>query len=197
MLIGFVWIPFGTTICVLVAKQKNLNVSTYGWAGATYSALFLVPWIYLILRMCGLSMSNGMIYLAYALLYAVWVFAVVMSPILYEYSVVLLIVSLLSLVASLILLIDRYRSDREYDAQIYRKSSPERVGRTSTTSLPHFLYILPFILLFIWLLLVSLLSRSEVSVLELLSPLLLYTGGLATLLIIGTLILITVNVARK
>ena len=197
VLIGLVWMPFGAAICVFVAKQRNLNASTYGWAGATYSALFLVPWIYLVLRMCGVSMWNGITYLAYALLYAVWIFAVVLHPTSYDF-VALLIVSLLSLVASLILLIDRHRSDREYDAQGSRSLPPKRLGRSSTTDLPSLLYILPFILLFIWLLLMSFISWSEVSVPELLlSPLLLYTGGFATLLIASTLLLVTVNFARE
>ncbi len=70
--VGLLWSPFAATICFLIARKRGLMWDGYGWAGFRYSVLFLLPWMYLVLRMAGVPASKVVERAGYALLYGVW-----------------------------------------------------------------------------------------------------------------------------
>ena len=72
MPLGILWSPFGALICALIARRRALPVKYYAGMGAWHSALLLLPWIYLVLRMTGRTVSRGWISFGYFILYAVW-----------------------------------------------------------------------------------------------------------------------------
>ena len=44
---SMIWAPFGALACALIAWRRGLNPYRYAVAGAAYSALFFLPWVYL------------------------------------------------------------------------------------------------------------------------------------------------------
>ena len=49
------WAPFGALVCALIAWRRGINLYRCAVAGAAYSALFFLPWVYLAARMLGSS----------------------------------------------------------------------------------------------------------------------------------------------
>ena len=72
MVVGLVWSPVAALICLLIASVRGLREEGYGSAGFRYSVLFLLPWIYLALRMAGMPPSKVVERIGYALLYGLW-----------------------------------------------------------------------------------------------------------------------------
>ena len=70
--ISMVWAPFGALICALVAWRKGLNWRRCAIAGAVCSALFFLPWAYLVTRMLGWAIPKPLVAIPYVVLYAAW-----------------------------------------------------------------------------------------------------------------------------
>lgn len=70
---GLLWSPFAALICALIAHIRGLSVRRYARAGAVYSALFFLPWVYLVARMFGKSVPKQVVAAVYIILYGgVW-----------------------------------------------------------------------------------------------------------------------------
>ena len=72
MLLGWLWSPFAALICWLRARSLGLDARRYAKAGALYSALFFLPWLYLTLRMFGKTVADWMVSAGYFVLYLIW-----------------------------------------------------------------------------------------------------------------------------
>lgn len=79
MVLGLLWSPFGALICFSVARFRRLDGDGYGRAGFLYSALFLLPWAYLALRIAGASIPNLVARAGYAFAYGLWLAAAAVS----------------------------------------------------------------------------------------------------------------------
>lgn len=72
------WAPFAALVCALIASRKTeLEVWKHALAGAVYSALLLMPWIYLVMRMLGRRFSRKTIRPIYICLYLLWMCLIV------------------------------------------------------------------------------------------------------------------------
>lgn len=80
--LGIIWAPFGTAICILVAKKKQLPVLKFAVAGALFSMFLLLPWFYLITRMIGKKLPRFAIKSSYVIIYISWLF----GPFLYYFG---------------------------------------------------------------------------------------------------------------
>ena len=74
MPLGPLWAPFAALICYLTARAKGLSPGRYAAIGALYSALFFLPWVYLIARMYNKTIPNALVWTGYVVLYAIWFF---------------------------------------------------------------------------------------------------------------------------
>lgn len=72
LILGVLWTPFAVFICRRIAHARGLDVDSYGGAGAGYSALFFLPWIYLVVRMLDRNPPSVLIRASYVLLYVCW-----------------------------------------------------------------------------------------------------------------------------
>ena len=70
--LGLLWSPIAATISWRLARNRGLHGLGYAFAGAVYSALFLVPWLYLTMRLVGKMPPIWMIGFSYFLLYLAW-----------------------------------------------------------------------------------------------------------------------------
>ena len=77
MVFGLLWSPFAALICRLVAHVRRLLGNGYGGAGFRYSLLFLLPWVYLVLRMAGVPVPRVVVRVGYGILYGFWIAAAV------------------------------------------------------------------------------------------------------------------------
>ena len=77
--VGVLWSPFAAFWCARVARGSGLSARSYAVRGGVYSALFLLPWVYLILRMTGKPGGRAVATCSYALLYAIWFIFVMLS----------------------------------------------------------------------------------------------------------------------
>lgn len=160
LLVGLIWAPFAAITCILIAHSKSLNVIRYGVVGAVYSAAFILPWIYLTLRMFGVRTKRGIVLFVYCALYiCVWmpgpiainiVIALELFP---SISTLILIVNVLIGIKSIRAIQRRDRYDRRNDTSLAMKYSQEHVNDMWTKSLPDSTYIVPFALIPIWILL--------------------------------------------
>ena len=71
--IGIVWSPVGALLCGIAARKRGLSTARYAIAGAFYSALFILPWIYFMLRLLNRKAPNDLVYLGYIIIYTAWV----------------------------------------------------------------------------------------------------------------------------
>ena len=73
MVFGLLGAPLAALICAIISRVRGLGDS-YAGTGAWYSMLFILPWIYLVLRMIGYKSfgSDRLAQLGYAILYGVW-----------------------------------------------------------------------------------------------------------------------------
>ncbi len=70
--LGLLWMPFGALICSQTARVRSLPDDGYGATGAGYSALMLLPWVYLVVRMLGRRVPRPVIWAGYSYIYACW-----------------------------------------------------------------------------------------------------------------------------
>ena len=71
--IGVLWSPFAAVMCYNKAESAGLPSIRYALIGALYSALFLMPLIYLTARMDGRRVPYFLVVLGYSLLYGcIW-----------------------------------------------------------------------------------------------------------------------------
>ena len=66
------WAPFAAWICARSARKKGLDVRRHAIAGALYSTLMFLPWVYLILRMNGGKVTDTAVRLFYIGAFAFW-----------------------------------------------------------------------------------------------------------------------------
>lgn len=71
--IGIVWSPVAALLCGIAAHKRGMSTARYAIAGAFYSALFILPWIYLMLRLLGRKAPTDLVYLGYIIIYTAWV----------------------------------------------------------------------------------------------------------------------------
>ena len=76
--VGLVWTPFAAAICLIVARARRLGGEGWGKAGAQYSLLFFLPWVWLVLRMMGVPIPAAVARAGFALLYCLWLLASVL-----------------------------------------------------------------------------------------------------------------------
>ena len=72
---GILWSPFAALICALIASIRGLPIRRCALAGAVYSILLFLPWVYLVARMLGKSIPKQVVVAVYILLYGVvWLY---------------------------------------------------------------------------------------------------------------------------
>ena len=76
--VGLIWTPFAAAICLIVARARRLGDEGWGKAGAQYSLLFFLPWVWLVLRMAGVPIPAAVARAGFALLYCLWLLASVL-----------------------------------------------------------------------------------------------------------------------
>lgn len=160
VLFGLVWAPFGALICRRIARSRGFNPRRYAIAGAVYPVLFFLPWVYLVMRMRGRSVSVVVVRNIYILLYGAWLVLPIWS--LYKFMSVYLraedleealtvglalISSILMFVGSLVM-IAVVRKKAKYKIVDAPGGSDESIR---DDVLPHIAYILPFLYLMFWL----------------------------------------------
>ena len=72
--IGIVWSPVGALLCGIVAWKRGMSTARYALAGAFYSALFILPWIYFMLRLLDRKAPTDLVRLGYVVIYISWLF---------------------------------------------------------------------------------------------------------------------------
>lgn len=72
--IGIVWSPVGALLCGIAARKRGMSTARYALAGAFYSALFILPWIYLMLRLLDRKAPTDLVRLGYVVIYIFWLF---------------------------------------------------------------------------------------------------------------------------
>ena len=75
MVLGLLWSPFAALVCLLISDFRRLPGSGYGGAGFRYSLLFLLPWVYLVMRMAGVTVPSTVVRVGYGVLYGLWMAA--------------------------------------------------------------------------------------------------------------------------
>ena len=117
-----------------------------------YPVLFFLPWVYLVMRMRGRSVSVVVVRTIYILLYGTWLAGSIWplymgQRVFYSTEPIMLISSILMFVGSLVMIavVRMKAKDRTVD----------RSGRSDESVrddvLPHIAYILPFAYLMFWL----------------------------------------------
>lgn len=69
---GIIWAPFGGMICARMARRKGLLAGRYSTAAWSYSAQFLIPWIYLVAILQGNPTNRETARIDYTFIYALW-----------------------------------------------------------------------------------------------------------------------------
>ena len=69
---GLLWAPIGAFICNRIAHSRGLPAVGYTEAGAGYSALMFLPWVYLVARMCNWRLPRSVILAGYVYVYTLW-----------------------------------------------------------------------------------------------------------------------------
>lgn len=145
-----VWAPFGALVCSLIAWRRGLSPYRYAVAGAVYSALFFLPWVYLAARMLGWVVPKPLAALPYVVLYAAWL----QGPAQFNYELwayeeayrsawrFAWLANMLTMIVSLLLM-----TPIEKINPLYRRA--RRCG-TMRDALPNPVYLLPFALLWGW-----------------------------------------------
>ena len=72
-IVSTLWAPLGALICALIARRRGLSPRRYALAGAAFSALFFLPWVYLVARVLGWVIPKPLVVLSYAILYLMWI----------------------------------------------------------------------------------------------------------------------------
>ena len=156
-LVGLIWMPFAAATCMYVARSKRLNVNAYGIAGAVYSVLFILPWIYLVLRMYGVSVDKRVVRAVYVVLYVyIWMLGVMVLNVIIALdqdwrgiAFLLLFVNMITWIVSADMLRHRNHEDRKEEFHFLRGHSNSEMQQAP---LPHFVYLIPFAMVLFWML---------------------------------------------
>lgn len=154
-LAGLIWMPFAAASCMYVARSKGLNVNAYGIAGAVYSVLFILPWVYLVLRMYDVSIDKRVVRAVYVVLYVyVWMLGVMVLNVTIALdqdwraiAFLLLLVNIITWIVSADMVQRRNLEDRKEEFHIPRRHSNNEMQQAS---LPHFVYLIPFAMVLFW-----------------------------------------------
>ena len=154
-LLGLIWIPFASATCMYIAKSKGLNIKAYGVAAAVYSVLFILPWIYLVLRMYGVSVDKRVVRAVYVVLYVYfWMLGVMVLNLIIALNqdwrviaLLLLLVNIITWIVSADMIQRRNLEDRKAEVQIPRTHSGNEMQQSL---LLHFVYLIPFVLVLFW-----------------------------------------------
>ena len=147
-LFGLVWAPIGATICALAARKVGLPARRYAVAGAIYSVLLFLPWMYLLLRVLGRSPSTLVIRQAYVAVYGAWAigplaFALTEWIIVEDFAfAVVLPINAVTMLLSILALRGKVQS---------RPAVCDNLNQAPADLLPDIKYIQPFVLLLFWL----------------------------------------------
>ena len=75
-ILGVLWIPGAAVSCALLSRRARRPAGDLAGAGLVHSLLLLLPWVYLVVRMSGVTappvMGKVLAALGYAGLYTVW-----------------------------------------------------------------------------------------------------------------------------
>ena len=71
LFLELLWMPFAALICGIMARNRGLSVRRYAIAGALYSALFMLPWLYFWAKLSNRSIPGFLVVLGYLALYGV------------------------------------------------------------------------------------------------------------------------------
>ena len=71
-IICLLWSPIGAFACARAARAKGLDGRRHAIAGATYSILLFLPWIYLWCRLRDKPLRSKTVVAGYMLLYLAW-----------------------------------------------------------------------------------------------------------------------------
>ncbi len=138
MIAGALWSPFAAVITMAIARQRGLHPYRYAAIGMAYSALFLLPWIYLVIRMYDRSVPNLLVYLVYMILYGAWILIIMGVAIFGFGPAALALFNFIVLVMSICLMACKNTPD------MYK--NPNTVRDQTKAIVPDFIYILPFAL---------------------------------------------------
>ena len=149
-------------LCAIVARFRNLPVGMYAAAGAKYTALLILPYLYLLTIMLfgKSSFPRLVVGSAYALLYTVWLTIVITNAFLLFIFVSDIFVyhryafgfsATFAILSAILLPINMYSWGKSING-LYRFSM---AGHTTTSALPSGRYLEPFILLILWSVLIS------------------------------------------
>ncbi len=73
VLVGALWSPAAAVLCARAARRKGLDPKRYAMLGGLYSTLMIVPWVLLLLRLCGNRIPWRLLALSYWVLYGgIW-----------------------------------------------------------------------------------------------------------------------------
>ena len=72
LLSGVAWAPIGAAICASVAWRRGLSPIRHAAAGAARSAMLILPWVYFLTRMLGVSIPKSISALEHACMQALW-----------------------------------------------------------------------------------------------------------------------------
>ena len=72
LLAGILWSPFGGVICARKAHRRGLPAGRYARAAWSYSAQFLIPWIYLVAALRGNPTNRETSRIDYIFIYTLW-----------------------------------------------------------------------------------------------------------------------------
>ena len=72
-LFGLAWSPIGAGLCALAARKNGLSAGRFAVAGAIYSSLLFLPWVYILLRILGRVPSASLLRLGFVLAYGTWI----------------------------------------------------------------------------------------------------------------------------
>ncbi len=75
---GLLGAPFAALTCAIVARIRGLN-DPHARTGAWYSMLFILPWLYLVLRMFDVRISDRLAHIGYAIVYGVWLYGAIFA----------------------------------------------------------------------------------------------------------------------
>ncbi len=146
--LGVMGAPITGLISGLIARKKGLSFWRYAGFGAVYSALFLFPWFYLLLRQLSMTPPRFLIRAAYVVLYGViWPSTTIMSctvqaspdtsaPASTLLSAIML-VSMLGWIVSLAVL------------GLWPSSQSSAASKPGQDVLPPFRYLMPFVYAFL------------------------------------------------
>ena len=148
---GVAWAPFAAIVSAVLARRRKLR-KRYSWAvGALYSALLILPWIYMVTKISGKSIPGFIGRATYFLLYEVvwlfglipWILILMHSYRIYTYDRLQLIMWMIGLSALLVVNVftwgfSLWRFLRRHREDVATGSPPDRV------------YVIPFALAAMW-----------------------------------------------